>query len=463
MRRIFAEEEKATPRQLPLVEPEQEKQQVEQAVPKVSAQPRKKAGRSNGALRWAILIFGSIGIFAMLTPAITGVPLAEYLQNADFKKAYSSNNLKYMRGMAAVKAGNLAAATDTLMALQPKSTEADELSSALFPLLMEAKDYERVAKIIEYLNSRKEQAENGPVALGVALGNERGLKGALDFLTQNADAARYRTLIVPGIFGAVATKEMPALEALTATLSGEEKVSALQTIVRTYTEAQYFKEAWQWSEQLPEAMREQLRIDLVNREARVSPKTAVQHLSAMKTGSITPGMQNILVMQMMSSDLQAAAQVAATIPDEKLKKSALEMIKSQTEQQKRWTEQLAEVDAKEPYLRVDPLLSLLMQNSQSLRVKDEILPRLLALTKNDPQVTKLYDDVLRYVIVQTTEVGLRKKYLSMMLNPEVRAALAKELETETTIKAEIQWGNTRAMTSGTGKITQFIPGTLSVH
>ncbi|MGC4047520.1 MAG: hypothetical protein QM758_27315 [Armatimonas sp.] len=448
MRRVLVEEEQKADRQRSLPEVEQQEEQKAVQTPSPVTQ---KTARSGKPLRWAILVFGSIGAFALLVPLATGVPMEEWLKGADFKAAYSGKNFAFMRGMAALKTGNLAAATDAVAALEENSNEGRELASALFPKLLDAKDYERAARVSGYL-AHEGNSEATPLALGRVLGNERGLQGALEFLNQNADGKRNRSLILPGVFTEVAPKELPALEKFASTLTGPELISAVQAIVQAHLTAEHFDNAWNWSEKLPEASLDSMRSTIITQEMRVSVPGAVRHLEALKPSLMNNTLMHSMTIQLMRQDLPSAYRVAAKISDEALKKSVLQSLDNQARQQEAVKQQLAKADALEASKRPEALIGLVMQGGGSEFSQKEILPRLVTLAKNNPEAAHLHDDLIRYLIVMDSNQAQRQKFLSMMLNPQTRAALAEELETQTTIKAVLKWGGGQSSASGTGKI-----------
>lgn len=455
MRRILVEEEQASRPELSLPTVEHEEQQTEESTTPAPVNTERKVSRSGRPLRWAILIFGSIGVFSLLVAPLTGVSLSEWLQGADFKAAYGTDNLSFIRGSAALKTGNLSAATDALMSMPTNSKAAGELAAILFGPLMEAKDYERAARIAGHLNGSGTTGASA-TSLGSVLGKERGLAGSLEFLAKSEEIARNRTAILPGVFTAVASTELPALEKLSATLTGDEKNSAIQTIAQAHITANHFDTAWKWSEQLPEVLQDPLRRTLINEEIKVEPKAAVKHLDALKPDASTNSLRHSLMISVMRSDLEAARQLAEKITDSSLKKSALQSIANEERQQEEWKKTLAQVDSpqfstlKSPEEKADMLLGLLVRSAQSPSVRTHILPRLTAIAKNNPSLVKLHDDAMRYLIVINQGKELRQQYLNQMLDSATRTAFEEELNTKPTISAELKWKNGSAGASAPG-------------
>ena len=227
-----------------VVEAPEDRHEPQRSKPEARSRRQGGAGR---VIRSLVIGIVSIGIFSGIISSVTGVSLWEWLQGADFKKAYSMSNFSYARGIAADRVGDLAGATSALLTLSPDSSEAQELSASLFPKLLEKSDFKRAASVARFVKATQTQfGATMPSLLGTELGKRLGLAGALSFVQNNPDAAARRGEILPGLFSAVSTKELPALEKLTGQLNEADRAGAVEAIVSAYSTARKFPVAFIW-------------------------------------------------------------------------------------------------------------------------------------------------------------------------------------------------------------------------
>ncbi len=447
MRRVFKEEEFARPfrrldatstTEVQLDEAAEETEERHEPVRVV----RSKPPRSGKALRWLILVFGSIGIFSALVPMVSGLSLPELLQGANFKAAYSGTNMGFLRGMAAVKAGNLAAATDILLTLPPTSAEAADLAVVLSPRLLEAGDYSRAAQICQYLENSRNAQSVGPYTIGTHLAERRGLAGAYAFVTQDPSASLLRAKILPGIFTTVVAKELPALEKLTPTLTGEEKDSAVTNIVQAHSTAGHFDEAWRWSAQVSTKERNKQRISLLSNRLSSNLEDVVKHIGSLEPGKDTESLQNSLISFLSNKDHKLARKYAEKLPAGHVRDEALMALARSSSVG--WDERLALArQLKSSTEKFNTLVGLAVNNSNVPKARESSLDALRPLAKKDPALAATHDALIRYLCVVARSATLAER----MLDPKARSIVEKELSAGGPISAKVTWPGGSASTS----------------
>ncbi len=428
MRRVFQKtEEQARPVRFTNEPEEEHEEQVEEEryepaqVTRVvrSRPPRPRSGR---ALRWLILIFGSLGIFSAVVPLVSGVSVSELLQGANLKLAYSGTSITVMRGMAALKAGNLAAATDAVLALPPMSAEAADLAATLSPKLLNAGDYSRAAQICRHLDGSPLVQGFGPSFLGKHLAERQGLASAYSFVTQNPDAKLLRAKILPGVFAAAATRELPALEKLALTLKGEEKESAATTIFQTHRAANRFEPALRWSARLPARERSWLRYNLLSAQMGDHVEDVIKVIGSLEPGADANRLRNELALTLARKDSEVARKYAEQLAPGHQRDLILGRLSlsqaANLEEKIALTQRLSSVTEK-----FNTLVGLVFNNAKEPFVADQVMFYLTPLAKKDPTLAKTHDDLIRYLCVTNPSIA----FADNTLDPKARDALKKEI------------------------------------
>ncbi len=394
---------------------------------------RQKPQRSGGVLRWLILIFGSIGVLSAVVPLASGVSVSELLQGANLKSAYSSSKITLMRGTAALKAGNLAAATDAVLALPSLSAEAADLAGMLTPRLLEAQDYSRASQVCRHLDGSPLAQGFSPSALGVHLAERQGLAGAYAFVTQNPDAKLLQAKILPGVFETVVKNEQPALEKLAPTLTGEERASAALNLVQVHSAAGRFEAAWRWSAEISASERDWERYMLLSQRLSTHPEDVIKHIGSLKPGPNTNSLSESLVTTLMNTSPALARKYAEQLPSGRLRKLALGQLP--LSQAVGW-EKLAIIrQIKSTPERFNALVGLAVSDANKAFYGESVLDLMTPIAKKDPALVKTHDDLVRYLCVKDRRITLAEK----ALDPTARETLKKELMAGGLNAAKITW------------------------
>jgi hypothetical protein len=432
MRRLFKEEERAVPRRSVATD-SHEGESLEEETVAYREEParavRKAPARSGRALRWLILIFGSFGVLSAVVPMVAGMSLPELLQGANLKAAYSGSNITRLRGMTAIKAGNLAAATDAVLALPPLSAEAAELAGTLSPKLLEAGDYSRAARICAYLDGSPLAQGFAPSTLGAHLAEHRGLAASVAFLTQNPDALKIRSKILPGIVATAVKKELPALEKFASTLTGEEQASAAMNLVQAHESAGRFEAAWRWSSLISAKERSWQRYILLSRRLGAHTEDVIKHIGSMEPGRDKTVLQDSLMQTLASKDTELSRKYAQQLPPGHQRDLILGQLP--LSQAVGWERLVVASKIKSAPERFEALVGLIASGTGGEMALDLMTP----IAKNDPALAKTHDDLVRYLCVKQRSTALAEK----TLDPVAREALKKELIAGGLHEATFRW------------------------
>ncbi|MGC4043607.1 MAG: hypothetical protein QM758_07355 [Armatimonas sp.] len=479
MRNRFIVEEESTTR-VPVTTPEQEKSQQAAKAPRKEIEKTEKKAKSAGKpatsarqspgkgrmLRGGILFFSGLGLFALIVPPLTGLPLSEWLQGANFKAAYSGANLSYMSGTAALKLGNLAGTTDALLKLSPESTEAEDLAVALFPRLLDAGDYTRALQVCTHMlpepllkgmvfpnpssteySNMIAQSRIGPTvsltALGKSMAEKLGPKEALARIASTPELNAQRELLIPTLFSAITSQTVTVVNAnniavgarpvngniellkgLVPTLSGMSQTAAIKSLVTLYMQDQKLGPAWEWALKLPVDQREGQQSGMMQQLAVKEPKLALELLETLGTGAQADAIR-----------MSAMWGIVNALPTEAPR--LLESIKTPLQRDMALNNMILAPGIKEkipllnqitsPGQKMETLISLM----KATTAPEELQPLLLLLTEvahQNPTLVARHDSALKELAAQTKARTEQEGYLNLMLDPKAKAAAQQLLK-----------------------------------
>lgn len=422
---------------------------------------RKPAG--GRVLRGAIVLFSALGLFTLLVPTLTGVPLNEWLGSANFQAAYSGDNLKFMRGSAALNMGNLAGATDVILSLPPESTEAKDLAAAIFPRLMEAGDYVRAARICQHLLPAT-QTENNITAslgeLGKHMVEREGLERALALVKNEPGLSAQSEHLIPAIFEVMvgstqidrsqASKTVPEsvlqIEKLFPTLSGLSRTEAAKAVATIYSNANNPALAWEWTLKLPETIeKSKLQKSILDRYTVMRPEFTLNLLKTLGTGAQQDVLRVGVLEGIAMSHPVEAQRLLASVQSRTQRDRALKALVSTHSISLK--ERLAYLDQiRDLTLKLEGLVFLNLQ-LPAPAVEQLAQPKLTAFVRQHPEFTKTHDELLRYLAVRANDPKREERFLNAMLDPATRAATQKERKEGLLNEASFLWENGQAIVS----------------
>ncbi|MGC4043600.1 MAG: hypothetical protein QM758_07320 [Armatimonas sp.] len=427
MRRTFFKEEEATARLTPAPQgasgssieqlPAQEAPQ--KATKKPAIRHREKSSPLKARLlKGGIITFASLGIASLVLPPLLGVPLDTLAQSVNLKAAYSGTNMTQVRVNAAMKLGNLGAATDALLTLTPGTTEATELTIALFPRLLDAQEYDRAAQVLRYLQLYTNTppgavaalAENtsaiSPYELGKRMEAGLGLEKALVQIGKEPNLSALRSELLPPLFSAAATKELPVLEKVAPTLQGEEQYHAVLAIVGPYIQAKDWNTAWRWASSLSAPFLARGEGHVLEQLARLDGKEALRRLLELQNATEFPGILDASLKTLRQYHAPEAKLLAEQLKPSVLRDQVIRLllieysfgIKPYSPQ-----EIISLLD-----LQTDPAVKAwtlsqsgsiennLEKGAQTEFVRNVLTPRFTALAQQYPRLMPLHDEFLTY-------------------------------------------------------------------
>ncbi|MGC4043604.1 MAG: hypothetical protein QM758_07340 [Armatimonas sp.] len=394
-------------------------------------------------LKGGIITFAGLGIAGILLPALVGVPLDTLLQSISVKSAYSSTNINYLRGNAALKMGNLEAAGTALRALPKESAEAREIYGPLFEKLLAEKEYGQAAVLLRHFGTEQKPIEVAfPVdtynvasrslnagGLSGHMITNLGLQKSMELVGQTPSLMAIRSELLPALFLAAAPKELSTLEKLVPTLQGQERDALLGVLIYTHYQAKNWEVALHETELLSPGIKVRGECFVLNGMALSHPQEAVQRMMASQS---SPGFLKRFVTvfsalannhrkeatQLQSQldspllkDLATGFMVSTSgvVREPEAEKKAIEQLDSQTNAAiKAWT--LAQINAEQEF------------------TQKQILPRFAALVHEHPELAAKYDYFLIRKMVGTASKELQGQYLALMLDPATKAAVRKDWE-----------------------------------
>lgn len=443
------ERESATETETPQKTSTESAQHEEKSAAKAA---RKPAG--SRVLRGAIVLFSALGLFTVLVPTVTGLPLNEFLGSANFKTAYSGDNITFIRGSAALQMGNLSGATQALLQLQPESTEAVDLATPLFARLLESGDYANALRVCQHLPlaSRTEKAATVNLnELGKSMGAKLGPEKAVALVETSSELSAHQKELIPAIFLAIvgltppqsaATQIVPdnvlQMEKLVPSLSGLSKTEAIKSIATVYRNMNRPTTAWEWSLKLPDTTE---RLELQKSIAGSGAGLKSGLLQTLGSGVEQDQLRLAALQAMVISQPAAdAKQLLATIKTPAQRDLALkEMVQALNlqlpfEESVLYMEQITN-----PQLRLDCLVYLARQSPTS-KAEKVILPKFTAFVRQHPEFLETHDAMLRYLVVSGSDPVTEQRLLNAMLDPKTRALSLEEWKAGKLIEATIPWG-----------------------
>ncbi|MGC4043603.1 MAG: hypothetical protein QM758_07335 [Armatimonas sp.] len=478
MRRTFLKEEsptRLTPVPQGTAEVAPERQSVQEAPQRAGARKAAPTHREKDSplkgrlLKGSLVIFGGLGVLSLLMPLLTGVSVNEAMQNSSVKAAYTGSYLNYTRASASLKLGNLGATTDALLTLPKESAESREIALALFPRLLDAREYGRAAQVLSYLYAEKPrssdtlpvslQASNGaPSALtagelGTRMATDIGLEKAMTLLAQDSNLSSMRETLLAPIFLGAAQKELPALEKLAPTLHPKERGIAADVIQITYLNAKNWEGAWHSTGLFAPGSQQQRAKQLVLTEvAKVEPKEALKRLEALRSSSEFAQYQQGVFEGLAGYHPVEALQFIQQLDSPYLRDQAIGILlaRQTTIVEMLPADQiLALLDAQtDPTVKAQTLVQVNLAANQAKNItpeeflRKEIAPRLNALARKNPTLVPLNDQFMLECIARNSIKELQAGYLSQMLDPATQATAKKDLESGEFAK-KVQFGTQR--------------------
>ncbi|MGC4043606.1 MAG: hypothetical protein QM758_07350 [Armatimonas sp.] len=493
-RNVAQEEESLVPSS---VSPVTEEQEPQVASTPETAKKAKGSGGGGKVLRGGIVLFGGLGLFAFLVPTITGVPLGEWLQGANFKAAYSGENLSYMSGSAALKIGNLAGATDTLLKLPPQSAEADELAVNLFPRLVTAGDYTRAVivckhvlpeSVLKYTAAPPSQSAMTPGMLGIVketkisttvnlreisrqLIGTLGLEQALVRVAQDPEMNALHDLMIPSLFSVIAAQgstepaqravakdvtgkaappvaeTIAMLEKLVPTLKGQSQIEAIKTIVQIHSNLNQLEPAWKWSLKLPGDDRFlqlhillQEIIDSSTKAASTDPRLVLRLLQDLGAGEQADNVRSrgmwIIANRLPTEIPHLLASIKTPLHHDMAIRGIILARPAKTKEGLPLLDQMVT-----PAAKAATLTPLATWAALPIAIQ-ELVPRFTAIARKNRELIKAHDDLLRYLIVKSNDHAAEEHLLNQMLDPATKSAARSEWAAGKLTDATLPWERT---------------------
>jgi hypothetical protein len=438
---------------------EESDEHLEQAasVPKPGLRRFSAGGR---AVRLAIVAVASLVAVSGILFSITGVPLWEWLRDADFKKAYSMDNVAFSRGLAAEQVGDLAGATSALLSLPADSSEAQELSGTLFPKLLEKGDFKRAASVIGFVKITQMQV--GPTMsaqLGQALGRKLGLSKGLAFVQDNSDISAVRQQTLSGLFSEVAAKELPELERLSESWKGPERAIAMESIATAYVGSKDFDQAWKWASKISDANRARVQDQVLGQWSSADLEASATKLAGLPANAALDNARNIVGTSLASSNPPLAKEIVSKMTPGALRESAIRYLGNVAQGADTWERRLSQVDAiSSAPKRAADLVSLAISDLRLPSHLEAILNRLEKIAQKDLSTVRLHDDLVRYLIAGNRSLSTAKRFEDRVLDADARAALKKEIAAGGPTEATLVWAGGRAKVSATGSSSSYSMG-----
>ncbi|MGC4043602.1 MAG: hypothetical protein QM758_07330 [Armatimonas sp.] len=433
MRRMFLKEEELPTRMTPVpqgaTEVITESHAVHKAVPR---KHREKDSPLKGKLLQAgILIFASLGIFSLLLPAFTGVKLTD-LNPAE---TYSLANFSYLRGTEALGKGDLVTATNVFLTMPTKDAKTKEFYAELFPKLLEAKEYERVAQIMRHAKRQGASVfffpnykfDPQPLSVGALSSDMKeclGVERSLELIDHSPNLTAIRPALLPALFQGATPKELVLLEKLTLMLPEGERFGAVVTIIDAHAQAKNWDAAWRWIAEIPAEQRRVFTENYVlSQMAQAEPQEAIRRLQTWHNTPEFLSRFTTVFTGIAQSHPSEALPLLSQLSTPQLRDQAIGiLLEAQTRAQPPLkTEEIAGLLDRQadPAMKAITLVRYLRpyKDAEHEFILNVQVPRLTALARQYPKLVPLYDDFLLDRMLSNCPQDLHGRYIAQLMDP----------------------------------------------